>query len=129
MTKAEIRIFIEGQEFSFRSFAEQLLREVRTSVREELSQNRCAQKERPPEPVPEASAEAPCIAVSKREAARLLGISTRTVENYVASKAIRCVRVGRRVLIPMKSVNEVATRGLPRHKACRAEVSESGQSA
>jgi len=129
MTRAEIRIFIEGQEFSFHSFAEQLLREVRTVVREELRQGPCTQENCRPEPVPEVSAELPRVAVSKREAARLLSISTRTVENYVASKAIRCVRVGRRVLIPMKSVNEVAARGLPRRRTCSAEVSGSGQSA
>jgi len=37
----------------------------------------------------------------------------RTVHNYIGLKAIRTVRVGRRVLVPMKSVNEVATRGIP----------------
>jgi excisionase family DNA binding protein len=44
--------------------------------------------------------------------ARLLGVCERTVENYIASKAICCVRVGRRVLIQMKSLHEVATKGI-----------------
>jgi excisionase family DNA binding protein len=50
--------------------------------------------------------------LSKREAARLLGVCERTVDNYIALKAIRCVRMGKRVLIPMKCVNEVVSKGI-----------------
>lgn len=56
----------------------------------------------------------PRQAVSIREAARLLNLSTRTIQNYIALKAIRSVKVERRVLVPMKSVNEIAKRGIPR---------------
>jgi excisionase family DNA binding protein len=50
--------------------------------------------------------------VSKREAARLLGVCERTMENYVASKAIRSIRVRKRVLIPMRSLHEVVSKGI-----------------
>jgi hypothetical protein len=49
--------------------------------------------------------------VSKREAARLLGVCERTVKNYIGSKAIRCVR-GKRVLIPMRSLHAVVSKGI-----------------
>jgi hypothetical protein len=64
------------------------------------------QPRRPGEP----DHQTPPLAVAKREAARLLGVCERTVENYVALKAIRSVR-GKRVLIPMRSLHEVATKG------------------
>jgi len=51
-------------------------------------------------------------AVSVREAARLLSISLRAVDKYIALKAILTVRVGRRVLIRMKSVNEIVSKGI-----------------
>jgi excisionase family DNA binding protein len=57
--------------------------------------------------------EPPPLAVSKREAARLLGISVRTVDHYIALKVIQCVRLGKRVLIPMKALNALLSRGAP----------------
>jgi excisionase family DNA binding protein len=50
--------------------------------------------------------------VSKREAARLLGVCERTVDNYIALKSIRSIRVGKRVLIPMGSLHEVVSKGI-----------------
>ncbi|MBZ5689281.1 MAG: helix-turn-helix domain-containing protein [Acidobacteriia bacterium] len=38
--------------------------------------------------------------VSKREAAALLGVCVRSIDNYVAAKELPCRRLGRRVLIP-----------------------------
>jgi excisionase family DNA binding protein len=40
------------------------------------------------------------LLVSKREAAALLGICVRSVDNYIASKQLPCRRLGKRVLIP-----------------------------
>jgi excisionase family DNA binding protein len=54
----------------------------------------------------------PPLAVLKREAARLLGVCERTVDNYIALKAIRCVRVRKRVLIPMRSLHAVVSKGI-----------------
>jgi len=65
-------------------------------------------------------------AVSVREAARLLSISRRTIENYIALKAIRAVRVGRRVLVPIKSVNEVAAKGIPSSRTEKPTRSQTG---
>jgi excisionase family DNA binding protein len=40
------------------------------------------------------------ILVSKRDAASLLGVCLRSIDNYIATKELPCRRLGRRVLIP-----------------------------
>ena len=110
----DIRFVMQGKEVSVDSFVEAIVRQVRSLVREEisrtLSREHNSSRESPQVPINEASRQA----VSIREAARLLSISPRTIHNYIASRAIRTVRVGRRVLVPMKTVYEVANRGIPR---------------
>jgi len=44
------------------------------------------------------------ILVPRREAARLLGVSTRTVDYLLAKKELTARRVGRRVLISYKQI-------------------------
>ena len=110
----EIRFVMEVKEVSFDSFVEAVVREVRASVREEISRTFPKYEQQGSGSNRRASSEMPRQAVSVREAARLLSISTRTVDKYVALKLIRTVRIGRRVLVPMKSVNEVAAKGIPR---------------
>lgn len=117
MPGIEIRLVMHGKEVSLDSFIEAVVRQVRTSVREEMSRTLTGREEHKPDLPHETRTETPRQAVSIREAARLLSLSVRTVDKYIALKAIRSVRVGRRVLVPMKSVNEVAARGIPnRHK-------------
>jgi excisionase family DNA binding protein len=113
MLSVEIRFLMQGREVSVDSFVEAIACEVRASVREEIGRTF-------PKLEQQGSAffrrDDPAMArqaVSIREAARLLSISPRTVGKYVALKVIRTVRVGRRVLVPMKSVSEVASRGIP----------------
>ena len=40
------------------------------------------------------------ILISKKETARLLGVSLRTVDNLIARRELSVRRVGRRVLVP-----------------------------
>jgi hypothetical protein len=109
MLNVEIRFLVSGREVSLDSFAAAFVAEIRTAVREEIihASNQTVGKNLAPPPQPDPKA-AP-LAVSKREAARLLGVCERTVDNYIALKAILCVR-GKRVLIPMKSLYEVASK-------------------
>ncbi len=113
MLNAEIRFIIDGHEVSPDSFAQTIVREVRTAVREEIRQTLGNSQNRSDHASQAANRETPRQAVSVREAARLLSISPRTVDKYVALKVIRTVRVGRRVLIPMKTVEEVVSKGIP----------------
>jgi excisionase family DNA binding protein len=113
MLTVEIRFVMQGKEVSVDSFFQEIVREVRASVREEISRSLPKTEHQGSDSPRKASAEIPRQAVSVREAARLLSVSQRTIQNYIASKAVRAVRVGRRVLVPMKSVNEIASRGIP----------------
>jgi excisionase family DNA binding protein len=51
------------------------------------------------------------LAVSKTEAARILGVSRRTIDYSIALKQITVLRVGRRVLVPIRSLEAVVRRG------------------
>jgi excisionase family DNA binding protein len=113
MLNVEIRFVRHGKEVSVDSFVETIMREVRAAVRQEFDEALSGQANNSPQSSHRVNSEMPRHAVSIREAARLLSISPRTVHKYVALNVIRTVRVGRRVLIPMRSVNEVATRGIP----------------
>jgi excisionase family DNA binding protein len=113
MLNVEIRFVMQGKEVSVDSFFEAIMREVRASVREEISRTLSKHENHDSDSPRRVDSEMPLQAVSIREAARLLSISPRTVHNYIVLKAIRTVRVGRRVLVPMKSVNEVASGGIP----------------
>jgi excisionase family DNA binding protein len=50
------------------------------------------------------------LLVSKREAAALLSICVRSVDNYIASKQLPCRRLGKRVLIPYTALVAFARR-------------------
>jgi len=52
--------------------------------------------------------------VGINEAAKMLGISFRTLSLYVSQKRIRVVRFGRRVLAPMKVLERAAAEEVPR---------------
>lgn len=50
------------------------------------------------------------LLVSKREAAALLSICVRSIDNYIAAKALPCRRLGKRVLIPYNALVAFARR-------------------
>jgi excisionase family DNA binding protein len=50
-------------------------------------------------------------AVGLPEAARLLGVSQHTVRKHVRQKMIPSIRIGRRVLIPMQTINDLTMSG------------------
>ncbi len=126
MLSVEIRFVMQGKEVSVDSFVEAIVREIRASVREEMSRT-LSREQNPPRELPQVLVqEMPRQTVSVREAARLLSLSRRTIENYIASKAIRAVRVGRRVLVPMKSVNEVAAKGIPHRRREQSTTEQMG---
>ena len=53
------------------------------------------------------------ILLSKRESARLLGISLRLLDTLIATKEIAVRRVRRRVLVPRRALEEFARRDHP----------------
>jgi excisionase family DNA binding protein len=104
---------MRGKELDLDSMVEAIARKVCDSIHKELKFIPTTSKAATIEPFQGLGSEAPRHAVSIREAARLLSISVRTLHNYIALNTIRTVRVGRRVLIPMKTVSDVASKGIP----------------
>jgi excisionase family DNA binding protein len=113
MINVEIKLVEDGREVSLSSFSETIVREVRSAVGEEIRQTLGNHRNWSDHTNQAANRETPRHAVSVREAARLLSISPRTVDKYVALKVIRTFRIGRRVLIPMKTVDEIVSKGIP----------------
>lgn len=50
------------------------------------------------------------LLVSKRDAAALLGVCVRSIDNYIATKELPCRRLGKRVLIPYSALVAFARR-------------------
>jgi excisionase family DNA binding protein len=50
------------------------------------------------------------LLVSKRDAAALLGVCLRSIDNYIATKELPCRRLGKRVLIPYTALVTFARR-------------------
>ncbi len=87
MLNVEARFIVAGQEVSPGSFAEVVVRKVRQSVREEISRT-LGQPIRNSALTQSLDSKVPPQAVSVREVARLMSISPRTVEKYIALKVI-----------------------------------------
>lgn len=65
----------------------------------------------PPWEAPKSKTEPRTIGI--HEAARLLSLSPATIRKYISRQKISCVRIGKRVLIPIDTINELARNGLP----------------
>jgi excisionase family DNA binding protein len=52
----------------------------------------------------------PKLLVSKRSASEALGVSVRTIENFIASKELPARKLGRRTLIPFDALRRFAAR-------------------
>jgi len=50
---------------------------------------------------------------SKRDAARMLSVSTRTIDNLIRAKRLSVRRIGRRTLIPRSALEQLARRDVP----------------
>lgn len=55
----------------------------------------------------------PPLLVSKRDAAALLSLCLRSIDNLIAAKQLPCRRIGRRVLIPYTALVAFARRDHP----------------
>jgi len=53
------------------------------------------------------------LAVDTREAARLLSVSPRTIQNYIAAKILPARKIGRRTVIPMRALENFLRKDQP----------------
>jgi excisionase family DNA binding protein len=113
MINVELKLHIEfnGERhvFSLNEFKESVLEAIRRVVRQELDREPLSH---PAENRKTSGREfGPALAVSKAEAAQILGVSVRTIDRGIALKRIGVTRLGRRVLIPMKTLETVMRHG------------------
>ena len=59
------------------------------------------------------------LALSKAKAAQALGISVRTIDYCIANHGIRVTRIGRRVLVPLNSLEALLKQGISEIRASR----------
>jgi excisionase family DNA binding protein len=59
------------------------------------------------------------LALSKAKAAQALGISVRTIDYCIANHGIRVTRIGRRVLVPLNSLEALLKQGIPEVRSPR----------
>jgi excisionase family DNA binding protein len=108
--KLNVEFDHEGRALSLDQFTKTLLEAVQKIVRQELERWHVAH----PVPVekPASTAETKrALAVSKSEAANILGVSRRTIDYSITLKEIRVFRVGRGVLVPVESLEAIVKRG------------------
>lgn len=108
--KLNVEFDQEGRALSLDQFTKTLLEAVQKIVRQELERWHAAHPapvDKPPAP-PETKR---ALAVSKAEAAKILGVSRRTIDYSITLKEIKVFRVGRRVLVPVDSLEAIVKRG------------------
>jgi excisionase family DNA binding protein len=109
--KLKIELSNGGRVISLDEFTKTFLEAIQRAVRQEFQRLQIAhapQEEPASASVPESRR---ALAVSKTEAARILGVSRRTIDYSIALKQIAVFRVGRRVLVPIRSLEAVVRRG------------------
>lgn len=121
------------QIFTLDEFTKPFLEAVRNAVRQEVEWALSSRPVPNLAPLKELDPNRP-VALSKARAAQALGVSVRTIDNCIAQQRIRVLRIGRRVLVPMDSIQPlsrtVRSKRAPAHDsdagvclACLTEVS------
>jgi excisionase family DNA binding protein len=96
---------------SLDELAESFLEAIRSSIRQEIQQVLPSGSISTPPHEKKPEAVRP-VALSKAKAAQALGVSVRTLDYCISQRRIRVLRIGRRVLVPMNSIEAVLKRGV-----------------
>jgi len=118
MFSVEVTFKVDGRSLTMDGFVQALLGEMQRAAR--AGSHEALQLRKLPAPNPEVSRSPDLdpkqgtrpLAVGLREAANMIGVCKLTLEAYVGVGDIRAIRIGRRVLIPIKSLEKVMREGL-----------------
>lgn len=109
-----VKVIIEFNEqrriVSLDDFTKSFLQAIQRIVRQELEQVLAARPVANETRTPAPETNRPVL-LSKIKAAQALGVSVRTIDNCIAQQRIRVVRIGRRVLVPMDSIEAALKHG------------------
>jgi excisionase family DNA binding protein len=105
----ELTFKIAGRDVTLEEFAEKLVARAPGSVRKDIQTLRIDHARVQPAAVVQRDRQPRAIGIER--AAELLSISPYTVRRYVAERKLHSIRAGRRVLIPMETVEKVLQEG------------------
>lgn len=120
MFDIQFRFLLKGSSVAFEGFVDSILAEVTRRVRVEnhnLPRVRPVVQEVPWRAHEEERKGPKRLAVGINEAAKMLGISSRTLWLYVSERKIRAVRIGRWSLVPMEVLDKVMVEGVERGRS------------
>jgi excisionase family DNA binding protein len=108
--KLNVEFDQEGRALSLDQFTKTFLEAVQKVVRQEFERWHVAHpvSVQKPGALPETKR---ALTVSKAEAAKILGVSRRTIDHSITLKEIKVFRVGRRVLVPVEGLEAIVKRG------------------
>jgi excisionase family DNA binding protein len=103
-----VRIIFEVNEHHLDELGNGFLEAIRSVIRDEIERTFASRTASQRAIDPEHDRP---VALSKSKAAQALGVSVRTLDNCIAQKGIRVVRIGRRVLVPIHSIEAALKHG------------------
>jgi excisionase family DNA binding protein len=106
----ELTFKIAGRQVPFEEFVEGILTKSLATVRQDVERLR---NTRPPVDTMVMERKPDVRAVSIERAAELVGLSKFTIYKYASEGRLHSVRAGRRVLIPMETIERLLREGLP----------------
>ncbi len=118
MFTVELRFKENGRDISLDQFVDEIAQKFALVLKEHFSSNmHDSFLSARAEFISTASSEKgpmPPKAVGVTEAARLLGIRPPTLRVMIMKERVRVVRIGRRVLVPMETIDKILQDGVPR---------------
>jgi excisionase family DNA binding protein len=106
----ELTFKIAGREVAPDQFVEAIAAKTLENLRREIEGLRSSQAAMPRVALAEREKQPRAVGIDR--AAELLGLSKRTIWKYVSQRKLRSVRFGRRILIPMETLEMVLRNGL-----------------
>jgi excisionase family DNA binding protein len=111
MLSIELRLLSNGRQISIEDFADLVAAKVAGHVTLELKQHL--------EPPRITQANPKATVASVRDATQLLGLSRSTLWKLIKEKRLETVRLGRRTLVRIESIQRVLTDGIPEERQAR----------
>jgi excisionase family DNA binding protein len=111
MFTVELKFKIAEREVSLEKFGDALVGKILEQLTGEI--RRIQIPVVAPSSLPKQEPKSKARAVGINQAAEMIGLSPATIRKYVAERRLFSVRAGRRILIPMETIDQVMAEGFP----------------
>jgi len=113
MLTIELKLKLEGREIPIDKFLESIATQLGEGIRNEVRQMIPLLPQPQPTLVKRDTAFSDRRALGVREAANTLALSEASIRNYIRQGRLFAVKAGRRVIIPLESLERTLTEGIP----------------